>query len=322
MTKGRQIGRYELLENVAKGEILTVYRARDKERDRLVLLKMVHAHPPDDAELVARFRRRAEELLSLRHPNVAPALDASFGPEGLYLVTSIPEGESLEQRCARQGPLEVDDALSIISLLAEALDYAHDHDVLHHDVRPTNIFLQDKTTMLSDFFLLEAVGASPVYMAPEQLDETSGQGSDRRSDVYAMGVIVYRMLTGRPPFEGTAADVAAAHLTQRPLAPRVHNPDLFPAVDAILLKALAKQPQSRYQSAGELATALHEAVQTAQTRRIAEVGVYDSQVRIASETARRTSSPPGEGSVPAWILVGLGILLIVVVATFILLTTG
>jgi serine/threonine-protein kinase len=322
MTKGRRVGRYELLEDVAQGEILTIYRARDTERDRPVIVKMVHTSPQEDSELVARFRRRSEELLSLRHPNISPVLDASFGPEALYLVASIPEGESLDQRCARHGPLEVDDVLSIISQVAEALDYAHGHEVLHHDIRPANVFLHNKTVMLTDFFVLEAVGASPVYMAPEQLDETSGQATDQRSDAYAVGVIVYKMLTGRPPFEGTAADVAAAHLTQRPLAPRVHNPDLFPAVDAILLKALAKQPQSRYQSAGELVTALHEAVQTAQTRRIAEVGVFGDPVRIAREAARRTQSSPSAEGIPTWIWVGLGILLIVVITVVILLVTS
>lgn len=322
MAKARRLGRYELLQEEAQGEILALYRARDTENDRPVILKLIQASAHKDAELAARFRNRAEQLLSLNHPNISPALDASFEGETYYLVAAVPEGEPLERQCAVKCPIEVDDVLSIVSPVAQALDYAHDQGVLHRDVRPDHIFLHDNTVVLTDFFLLEAVGASPVYMAPEQLDETSAEAADRRTDVYALGVIIYSLLTGRPPFEGTAADVAAAHLTQRPLAPRVHNPDLFPAIDAILLKALAKQPQSRYQSAGELAAALHEAVQTAQTRRMADAGIFDDNVRMVSEVGRRLSPPPGEGGIPVWVWVGLGILLVVVITVVILMVTG
>lgn len=322
MSQGRRLGRYELLDTQGEGEILTVYRARDTERNRPVILKLVHPHLQDDAELIARFQRRAEDLLSLRHAHIVSALDASFEKDAFYLVTEIPEGESLERRCAGHSPMEVDDVLSIISQVAQALDYAYRQGVGHHDVRPTNIFLKQKSAVLANFHLLEAVGATPTYMSPEQLDETSAEAVDQRSDAYALGVVVYTMLTGRPPFEGTAADVAAAHLAQRPLPPRVHNPGLFPALDAILLKALAKQPQSRYQSAGELAAALHEAVRTAQTRRMTDGSIFDNNPSIANKRGYNRSSSHAEGGVPAWIWVGLGILLIVVVVTIILLATG
>jgi serine/threonine-protein kinase len=287
-----------------------------------VILKLVQSHLQDDADLVARFRRRAEELLQLHHPHIVPVLDASFDQDALYVVTDVPAGESLERRRARQASLEVDDAWFIVSQVAEALDYAHEQGLFHHDLRPANIYLKDDTATVSDFFILEAVGATPVYTAPEQLDETSGEAPDRRSDSYSLAVIVYEILAGRPPFEGAAADVAAAHLTQRPLLPRVHNPDLPPAVDAILLKALAKQSKSRYQRPGDLATALHEAVRTARTRRMTDEELLSSKARMAVAAAYKPASAQSEGSVPTWVWVGLGILLVVVIAVVILLATG
>jgi serine/threonine protein kinase len=322
MDQGRKLGQYELLKVMGRGEMLTLYRARDTERDRPVMLKLVHAHAEDGPDLIARFRRRAEELLHLSHPHIVPVLDASFDKDALYLVSDIPGGEALERRLAGHGPLDIDDTMPIISQVAEALDYAHKQGVFHHDVRPANIYLKDRTAVLADFFLLEAIGATPTYVAPEQLDETSAETADTRSDAYALGVVAYEMLTGRPPFEGTAADVAAAHLTQRPLSPRLHNPDLFPALDAILLKALAKQPMSRYQSAGALAVALHEAVQSAQTLRMADDGVFYNRIRLATQTKYRPMSPNDAGGVPAWVWAGLGILLAVLIATVILLATG
>ena len=237
-------------------------------------------------------------------------------------MTDEPEGESLERQLAGHGPLEVDDALSIISQVAGALDFAHEQGVFHLDIRPANIILKDRTAVLVNFFLLEALGATPAYVAPEQLDETSAGAPDSRSDAYALGIVVYEMLAGRPPFEGTGAEIAQAHLTQRPLSPRLHNPDLFPSLDAILLKALSKQPQSRYQSAGSLATALREAVQTAQTRRMATDGVFDDNRANANETSYNPLTSIVAGGVPLWIWVGLAILLTVVVASVILLATS
>jgi serine/threonine protein kinase len=321
MARGRNLGPYELLGVIRQGEMLTLYRAHSAKLDRPVILKLAHDRVRDDRDLVARFRRRAEELLPLRHPHIVPLLDASFDPDGLYVVSEIPIGVPLERQIAGQGAQDVDDTLSIISQLADALDYAHEQKVFHHDVRPANVYLKGKTAMLADFFLMEAIGATPTYIAPEQLDETSGVTADRRSDGYALGVVAYEMLTGRPPFEGTTTDVAAAHLTQRPLSPRLHNPDLFPALDSILLKALAKQPANRYQHAGELAVALHEAVQTAHTRRMDDEGLFNKTARQAGEVNYQTWPLNDETGVPAWIWVGLGVFLVVTIAMIVLLAT-
>ncbi len=323
MISGTRVGPFELLESVGQGKIFTIYRARDTERDRLVILKLLQHHLTSDQDLVERLRREAGKLISLRHSLIVPVHDVVADADGVYLVSDVPQGESLEQRLASRGPLEVDSILLIVSQLANALDYAYERGVLHHDVRPANVYLDDdNTARLADFYLLEAVGATPVYMAPEQLDETSAESADRRSDVYALGIVVYEMLTGRLPFEGTEADVAAAHLAQRPTPPRIHNPDLLPALDAILLKSLSKQPYNRYQTASKLASALHEAVQTALTRRMSDDGVFDIMTRPADDPIYGTSPVDNEGGTPVWIWVGVGILLLVVIATVILLATS
>jgi serine/threonine-protein kinase len=318
----RRLDQYELLEPPSQGEVLSIYRARDTKHDQSVVIKLVHSHLRDDKELIDRFRREAESLIQLRHPNIVPVRDFGIDADAIYLVTDAPAGESLERRLAGQGALEIDDVLSIVSQVAKALDYAHEQGVFHHDLRPANVCLDDKVASLTNFYVLEAVGATPVYMAPEQLDETSAEAADRRSDAYSLGVIIYEMLTGRAPFLGTATEVAAAHLNQRPTPPRVHNPDLLPALDAILLKALAKQPQSRYQTAGQLAIALHEAVQVARTRRMADDGAFAARARLAGETSHKSSFSEDEGGWPTWVWVGLGILLVVVVAVVVLLVTG
>jgi len=321
MTSGTRIGSYQLLETLGQGEILITHRARDVERDRPVIIKLVQHHLTSDEDLVDRFRHEANKLVTLRHPHIVSVRDIVTSDE-VYLVADAPRGESLERRLAARGPVDIDNILFIVSQLAEALDYAFEQGVCHHDVRPANVYLDGKTARLANFSLLETVGATPVYMAPEQLDETSAEAADRRSDAYALGIVVYEMLTGRLPFEGAATDVATAHLSQRPTPPRVHNPDLLPALDAILLKALAKQPHNRYQTAGKLAIALREAVQTAQTRRMADDGVFDNRIKMTSDTIHRPSPLDSEGGVPAWVWVGVGILLIVVVTAFILLATG
>lgn len=309
----KRVEQYELLELAGQGEILVIYRVRDTERNRPAILKLVQPHLQDDAELLDGFRRRAEELARLRHPRIVPLRDTGVSEQGPYLVTDVPAGESLARRLAGHGQFEVDDALSIVAQVADALDFAHDQGIIHRDVRPANIYLDGKTVQLTNFYLLEAIGGAPVYRAPEQSDGIGVEVADQRSDTYALGVVVYEMLTGKLPFE----DIP----TVRPTPPRMHNPDLPPAVDAILLKALAKQPQGRYQTAGELATALHKAVQIAQTRRMTGGEVFNGQARPA-ETPIHSWPLDSVGGIPAWIWVGIGILLIVLAAIVILLATS
>ena len=322
MSQRRQLGQYELVELLGQGEILSVYRGYDTKRGRTVILRLVPPQLQDDTELTARFRRRAEQLLLLSHPHIVPALEAGCEKDALYLVSDAPDGESLDRRLLSQGPMEIDDVLSIFSQVAEALDYAHQYGVFHHDLRPAHIYLRDKTALLTDFSLLEGIGATPTFLAPEQLDETSAEVADGRADAYALGAIIYQTLAGKPPFEGAAVDVAKAHLTERPLPPRVHNPDLFPAVDPILLKALAKQPKRRFQSAGELVNALEEALRTAQTRRMTHAGAFGNRSVSTDDTAKMSSSRRKQGRAPVWVWIGLGILLAVVITSVILLTTG
>jgi len=315
----RQVNHYELTELIDQGELLSVYRARDTQRNQPVILKLLNS---DDAGLVERFRQEAKPWLGLHLPHMLPVRQIHTGRDACYLVINVPEGQTLEQRIARSGPLDIDDVLSVVAQVAEALDYVHKQDLVHGDVRPANIYLADKTVTLANIRLLEAVGATPVYMAPEQLDPTRAASVDQRSDVYALGCVIYEMLTGRPPFEGSAEEVSAAQQTQRPAPPRVYNPDLLPVLDAILLKALAKPPSSRYQTAGALTAALHEAVQDAQTRRMAGGEVFGRRSPVDTKATRPVSVSDDIRRVPVWVWIGAGILIAVIVAAVILLATG
>jgi len=317
MPEIKQVGRYKLLAREGQGDLLNVYRAHDLKRDQPVILKLLHPHLQDDARVAKHFCHQAERLARLQQAHIVPVCDVGT-QDHFYLVTGIPPGISLAQHLASHGPLEIDDLLSVITQLAQALDYAHGQGIYHHDVRPSNIYLQDEHVWLDNFYLLEAVGAPTTYVAPEQVDPRNFGAADHRSDTYALAVMLYEMLTGKPPFEGSREAVMQAHLTQRPKVPRAHRPDLLPALDAILLKALTKRPESRYQTANALANALHEAVQGAQTRLMTDSGVFS---RKAMAMQRKKSSGNG-ASIPTWAWVGGGVLLAVVVSVVILLATA
>lgn len=311
----------ELLERLEQGDVIETYRARDVQNDRLVLVKRIRPDRMSDAGLVEQFRRAATPFLGLHLPHAAPVHAVHADQEACYLVTDPPAGESLAQRMARSGPLEVDDVLSVVTDIAEALDCAHKQGLLHLDIRPDNIYLVGNEARLTNWRVVEAVGAAPAYQPPEQLDPDRAAELGPPSDVYALGCVVYEMLTGRPPFEGTPEQVKLAQQTQRPSPPRIYNPDLLPALDAILLKALAKPLQARYKSAGELSAALHEAVQLARTRRMGEELAFGT-LWPGDRATRPVSTSNWRAGLPLWVWVGIGLLGVVVAALLILLLTG
>ena len=319
MPSSEHIHQYELIELTDQGEWLSVYRARDTEHNQMVVLTLLRS---DDTQLVERFRQEAERLHTLHLPHTVPVRQVYAGSDAHYIVTDAPTGESLAQRLARSGSMEVDDTLAIVSQVAEALDYAHKQGLVHGRVHPGSIFLDGKAVMLASASLVETIGASYAYMAPECLDAQQAEQVDHRSDVYALACVVYEMLTGRPPFEGSEEEVLAAHQTQRPVPPRIHNPDLLPVLDAILLKALAKRPQSRYQTSGGLVAALREAVQEAQTRRMAGGGMFTGRIARDAKSTRPVLITDSAGGIPTWVWIGAGIFIAVVITLAILLATS
>jgi serine/threonine-protein kinase len=276
---GTRLGPYEILSPLGAGGMGEVYRARDTRLDRNVALKILPTHLADRAELRERFDREARTIASLNHPHICSLYDIGH-QEGIdFLVMEYLEGETLAARLAK-GPLPVDQVLQIAIEIAGALDKAHGHGVTHRDLKPGNIMLTKTGAKLLDFGLAKLQqGASPAlgplsqmptagdaitaegtilgtlqYMSPEQVE---GNEADARTDIFALGVVVYEIATGKKAFEGKSqASLIAAILERDPPAISSLQPMTPPALDRVVKKCLAKEPEKRWQAASDLADEL------------------------------------------------------------------
>jgi eukaryotic-like serine/threonine-protein kinase len=263
--------RYEIERELGAGGMGTVYLAHDLRHERDVALKVFR--PEVGAAVGAeRFLREIRLVASLAHPHILPLHDSGEAGEYLYYVTPYIEGESLRERIRREGPLPVPDTIRILSELAEALSAAHARGIVHRDLKPGNVLLSGRHALLADFGVAKALDAAsdegeeeltafgmtvgtPHYMAPEQ---AAGEPDiDHRADIYALGVLGYEMLIGKPPFEGTSSQaVLAAHLTQPPAPIARIREGVPPALADAIMRCLEKRPEDRWQEASELAVAL------------------------------------------------------------------
>ena len=266
---GQTLGQYRLLEQIGRGGMATVYKGYQPALERYVAIKILPTYLAHEPDFAARFEREAKSAARLNHPHILPVYD--FGREGElnYIVMRYVEAGTLKERLGK--PLELERAVELITQIGAALDYAHRHGVVHRDVKPANVLMDEEGwPLLSDFGLARMMEASvqltktgvgvgtPAYMSPEQ-----GQGLavDGRTDVYSLGVVLYEMLTGRVPFEAeTPMAVVLKHITAPLPLPRQVNPSIPEAVEWVILKALAKDPDDRYATVGEMVAALREAV--------------------------------------------------------------
>jgi LuxR family maltose regulon positive regulatory protein len=262
-----KLGRYEILEEVGQGGFAVVYRARDRQLDRLVALKELRPMLLADPSSVKNFRQEARNIARLDHPNIVTIYDVYEAAQRQFIVMQLVDGSSLAELIAAQGHLSWSETVEIIRAVAEGLDYAHTRGILHRDLKPANILLDSNHgPMLSDFGLAKLIGeagtsvtaaggvvGTPHYIAPEVWE---GQGTTRQSDLYALGCILYEMLIGEKVFEGETPPAAMmAHF--RPLALPNSWPEGVPSdVAGVLATALAKKPAARYATAGEMAEAL------------------------------------------------------------------
>ena len=271
---GEMLGKYRLVEKLGQGGMAQVYRAYDPDLDRYVAVKLLHPHLTGDEEFTARFRREARAVAALEHPHIVRVYD--FGAEGelAFLVMEHLEGISLKEQLrelnCHGGLMELEEVVRIVSALADALDHAHRNGLVHRDLKPSNVIITtDGRPVLTDFGIARMVDATvitesggtlgtPAYMSPEQC---RGEPGDVRSDIYSLGVLLYRLCTGRVPFDAdTPYAVILKHITAPLPPPRSVRPDLPEAVERVILKALSKEPDDRYQTAGDLGRSLRAAL--------------------------------------------------------------
>jgi len=272
-----KIAHYELVEELGRGGFAVVYKARDTALDRVVALKVLHPYWSADPGFAARFQREARTAARLRrHPSIVTIHEADEAEGQLYIAMEYLPGRTLQALLEEEGALPLERALPILKQVAAALDHAHGQGVVHRDVKPANVIVEEMESgvraTLTDFGLVKAMAesvaltsqgtllGSPEHMAPEQADPERAAEVGPAADRYALGIVAYRMLTGRVPFPGNTPATLNAHEHKPVPPPRSFRPGLPRPVGAALLKMLAKAPADRFASAGAFVTRLRAAL--------------------------------------------------------------
>mgnify|MGYP000105992738 CR=1 FL=1 len=270
---GQTFGSYRLEGILGRGGMGEVYRARHlRLAGRLAAVKVLPASFAAEPDFLRRFEQEANSAAALDHPAILPVWDYGEQDGQPYLAMPLVGGGSLKELLERRGPLSPAEAESFLTPIADALDYAHARGIIHRDVKPANILLRDDgRPQLADFGIAKAIEAgqspgltragagigTPEYMAPEQIEGRAG----RKSDLYALGMTLYQMLSGRVPYDGATPYEIAMKQLSMPLPPiRRFRPDLSPAIEGVLNTALAKDPAARFGSGREFADAFRRAI--------------------------------------------------------------
>jgi len=302
---------YRLERELGRGGMGVVFLATDTTLDRRVAIKVVHPELAPHESITRRFLAEARTIARLRHPNIVDIHAAGSADGLLYYVMDEIAGESLRQRLTRAGRIPIEDASRIMADVAPALDAAGRAGVVHRDVKPENVLLDEASgrALLADFGIARAVAAeasssstgqgvavgTPVYMSPEQ---AAGEEIDTRSDLYALGVVAYEMLAGHPPFQGSHRVVVSKHIAERPVPIERVRPETPYAVAGAVMRALEKQPSERWQSGEELRQALAGQRSTSHRQRrlrrrlIGAAGIGLAVIATTIGLARRAPGPP------------------------------
>jgi tRNA A-37 threonylcarbamoyl transferase component Bud32 len=304
-------GRYQISDLVGHGGMSSVYKATDSNLKRIVAVKLIHQHLTGDAEFIRRFEGEAEAIAQLRHSNVIQVFDFNHEDGQYYMVMEFVPGESLQERLKRLNEsgrrMSVEDAVKVAAGVCDGVDYAHKRGMIHRDIKPGNIMLSVQgDAILADFGLAKLAGATQhtaagavmgtaLYMSPEQI---RGEQVDARTDIYALGVTLFEMMSGKPPYAADSAmTVLMMHLND-PLPDLSElNPDVPAGLIAVVEKALAKSPDDRYSSASEMAAALR-ALDSQTAPVAAEPAADATMIAAAGAAASQPEAEAARGSAP------------------------
>jgi beta-lactam-binding protein with PASTA domain/tRNA A-37 threonylcarbamoyl transferase component Bud32 len=257
-------GRYRILRKLGSGGMANVYLAEDEDLGRRVAIKILNDRYANDELFIERFRREAKSAAALSHPNIVSIYDRGEAEGTYYIAMEVIEGRSLKELILTRGPLPIGQAVGYTLEMLEALRFAHRHGIIHRDIKPHNILIGERLKV-TDFGIARA-GASQMteagsimgtaqYLSPEQ---ARGAPVTASSDLYSVGIVLYEMLTGKVPFTGDSAiEIAMKHLNEVPKPPSKIRPEIPPDLDQVVLRALSKAPEDRYQTAEEFAEDLH-----------------------------------------------------------------
>lgn len=260
---GKKIGnRYEILALIGGGGMSLVYQAKDIFLNRIVAVKVLREQFTSDNDFVRRFRREAQAVASLSHPNIVNIYDVGQEQNIHYLVMEYIKGKTLKEIINEKAPLPLNDAIDIVKQICDALEHAHENSIVHRDIKPHNILItRGGRVKVTDFGIARAASTATVthtrgivgsvhYFSPEQ---AKGEVTDEKSDIYSLGIVLYEMVTGRLPFEGeTPISVALMHIQNQPIPPSQFNPNITENIEKIILKAINKNPNERYENVARL----------------------------------------------------------------------